>query len=66
MTLKIQVIAGDRHKNVAGLSPVYTIEVFHQKLVTEQITYMDSLRIIDCEEQISKLIEILNNSADKC
>ena len=27
---------------------------------------MDSLRIIDCEEQISKLIEILNNSADKC
>jgi hypothetical protein len=32
MTLKIQVIAGDRHKNVAGLSPVYTIEVFHQKL----------------------------------
>ena len=38
----------------------------YQKLVTDQITDMDLLSIIDCEEQISKLIKILNNSADKC
>jgi hypothetical protein len=29
-------------------------------------TDMDLLSIIDCEEKISKLIEILNNNADKC
>jgi hypothetical protein len=38
----------------------------YQKLVTEQITDMDLLGIIDCEEQISKIIEILNNGVDKC
>jgi hypothetical protein len=38
----------------------------YQKLVTEQITDMDLPGIIDCEEQISKIIEILNNSVDKC
>jgi hypothetical protein len=32
------VIAGDRYKNVAGLSPVYTIEVFHQKLCQSFLT----------------------------
>jgi hypothetical protein len=31
----------------------------YQKLVTEQITDMDLLGIIDCEEQIYKMIEIL-------
>jgi hypothetical protein len=38
----------------------------YQKLVTEQITDMDLPGIIDCEEQISKIIEILNNSVDNC
>jgi hypothetical protein len=33
----------------------------YQKLVTDQITDMDLLSIIDCEEQISKLIEILKS-----
>jgi hypothetical protein len=48
MTLKIQVIAGDRHKNVAGLSPVYTIEVFHQKLckpVSKTLTDFDRIEL---------------------
>jgi hypothetical protein len=45
MTLKIQVIAGDRHKNVAGLSPVYTIEVFHQKLWSKTLTDFDRIEL---------------------